>query len=177
MIEQVLVERFALRAHSEQRLANVYALVLSQANRGAGPRLRRANDECEKRAAAKLEMPMTRFPAAGQRPDCGISSRYVEGVRQLRLGSMRLSTLLSQVNAATALGAPVVDRTGLEGRFDIELDYVMPSRLETDSKANEQVNGPSLVEALRDQLGLKFDRRREPTEVLVISHVQLPSAN
>jgi len=179
----VRVERFRLKVHTEQRPTEVYALVLANRDGKLGPGLHPANNECAERAAAKKEFPPPRFPDPGQRHECGITSRMNGGVRQLRLGSMRISTLLSQTNARSVLGRLVVDRTGLQGPFDIALDYVPETTVSASAGQSEQVGaapqpgGPSLLTALREQLGLRFEKRQEPVDVLVIDHVEMPTPN
>jgi len=67
------------------------------------------------------------------------------------------------------LGAMVVDKTGLTGVYDFKLDWAPDER--PDSSA------PSLVTALRDQLGLRLESGKNPVEVLVIDSIERPSAN
>lgn len=184
MLRTFLAERFGLRHHTEMRAAAVYVLVLARSDRKLGPRLQIANGDCAARAAAKEAMPPPRFPEPGQRPGCGQTSRNSNGVRQLRLGSVPMRTLLSAIRAQAVFGR-VTDRTGLNGLFDIEIDYVPEERLEVAAGRNgaaggnseSRAAGPSLVEALRDQLGLRLERRREPVEVFVIDRVAMPTPN
>ena len=64
------------------------------------------------------------------------------------------------------------DRTGLAGYFDIDIDYVMPPSLgAVDARP---VDGPLLVEAVETQLGLKFERRDEIAQVIVIDRAEMP---
>jgi uncharacterized protein (TIGR03435 family) len=63
---------------------------------------------------------------------------------------------------------PVIDKSGLTGPFDaIHLEYAFGM---TDT-------GPSIFTSLHDQLGLKLESTKGPVEVLVIDHVEKPSAN
>lgn len=181
IIQQVLVERFRLKVHTEPRPTEVYALVLVRRDGKLGPGLLPSGDECFKRLAAKLDFPPPKFPAPGQRPGCGIYRGTKDGIVQLRMGSSRMETLLSQTRAREAMGRLVVDRTGLQGYFDVELDFVPDSR-QAWAPGQEQgrpatPNGPSLTTALRDQLGLRFEKRKEPVEVLVFDHVEMPAPN
>jgi uncharacterized protein (TIGR03435 family) len=78
------------------------------------------------------------------------------------------------------LRTPIVDRTGLTGTYDIDLDYVsdpvvwgMPPG---SKEAPEPTSpGPSLLAAMEEQLGLKFVRRHELLDVLVIDSVEYPT--
>jgi uncharacterized protein (TIGR03435 family) len=67
------------------------------------------------------------------------------------------------------LGRIVVDQTGLNGRFDFTLDWA------PDQATNS--SAPSLVTALREQLGLRLESQRSPVEVLVIDRIERPSEN
>jgi uncharacterized protein (TIGR03435 family) len=60
----------------------------------------------------------------------------------------------------------VVDRTGLEGDFDIDLEFFM---------AGTSVEGVSVFTALQEQLGLKLESHRAPVDVLVIDSVERPT--
>jgi uncharacterized protein (TIGR03435 family) len=73
-------------------------------------------------------------------------------------------------NLALRLGRPVVDQTGLAGKFDFTLDY------EEEGQATEGY-APSLVTAVQDQLGLKLESKSAPVEMLVVDHVERPSGN
>lgn len=61
---------------------------------------------------------------------------------------------------------PVVDRTGLHGKFDLELEYA-PLR-----SADDVPSGPSLVTAVEEQWGLKLRARKQATPVMVIDGVR-----
>ncbi len=67
------------------------------------------------------------------------------------------------------LGRIVLDKTGLSGSYDFTLDWA-PDQA-SDSPA------PSLVTALREQLGLRLESQKSPVEVLVIDSMQKPSEN
>ena len=68
---------------------------------------------------------------------------------------------------------PVLDLTGLKGFYDLTLDWF------PETKPNEgNPAGPTLPEALQDQLGLKLENRKAPIEVLIVDHAEkLPTEN
>jgi uncharacterized protein (TIGR03435 family) len=80
------------------------------------------------------------------------------------------------------VGRPVVDKTGLPGLFDIDLEYSpdaanpqMPDGLAPFPRAvNEQ---PGIFEAIEKQLGLKLTAGKAPVDYIVIDHVARPSEN
>jgi len=64
---------------------------------------------------------------------------------------------------------PVVNRTGIQGIYDITLKSAARAILESD--------GSTLPALLEDQLGLKLVSAREPVDVLIVDHAEKPSAN
>lgn len=85
------------------------------------------------------------------------------------------------------LGRPVLDRTGLTGRYAFSLQWT-PAPNEGGPEAfglapraepprPDDSNGPSLFTALEEQLGLKLKSGKGPVEILVIDHVERPSQN
>jgi len=69
---------------------------------------------------------------------------------------------------------PVLDRTGLTGTYDLVFNFTsenMPPGIQLDE------SGPTFLEALKDQLGLKLVPETRPVDVLVIDHVEEPSPN
>jgi uncharacterized protein (TIGR03435 family) len=78
-----------------------------------------------------------------------------------------------------SLGRPVVDKTGITDRIAFTLDWVPEPRgpAPTDAANPPDLQGPTILEALREQLGLKLESTRAPIQVLVVDHVEGPSGN
>jgi uncharacterized protein (TIGR03435 family) len=74
--------------------------------------------------------------------------------------------------ALRTLDRPVIDLTGLTGRFDIHLEFAT-----TDSLDTTDASAPSIFTALQEQLGLKLSAATGPVEVHVIDHIERPSEN
>jgi uncharacterized protein (TIGR03435 family) len=78
-------------------------------------------------------------------------------------------------------GLPVVDKTGLTARYDFDLRYSRESQSGVPESSGESgandTSAPSIFTALQEQLGLKLKAVKGPVEVLVIDHVEQPSAN
>ena len=74
---------------------------------------------------------------------------------------------------------PVLDRTGLTGKFDFAIEFSPQPDVPSAPGANFQPDpiGPTFMEALKEQLGLKLEPLSGPFDVLVIDHVEEPSAN
>jgi bla regulator protein BlaR1 len=87
-----------------------------------------------------------------------------------------LTLILSQT-----VGRPVVDKTGLGGRYDFSLEYA-PERVGTGAAEGREPapnsdSLPSIFTALQEQLGLKLESQRGPVEFIVVDHAENPSAN
>jgi Protein of unknown function (DUF3738) len=72
------------------------------------------------------------------------------------------------------LGRPVIDKTGLTGKYDIELRWT-PEQVLLQSSAPPEA--PTIFTALREQLGLKLESGKGPVKTLVIDHVERASEN
>jgi uncharacterized protein (TIGR03435 family) len=71
------------------------------------------------------------------------------------------------------LGRPVVDRTGLTGRYSFTLKFA-PAQAAMDTQTDA---GPSLFTAVEEQLGLRLETAKAPVPVLVVDHIERPSEN
>jgi uncharacterized protein (TIGR03435 family) len=168
MVEALLTNRFRLRTRTDEQQTSTYALVLARPDGRLGAGLRPTAADC---SAGRLQ-PGGAKSADGLFLCGGVSVRIVDGVRQVRLRGYSLPEFLRMALADPILGRTTVDRTGLAGYFDIDIDYVMPPPL--GAADPRPVDGPPLVEAVETQLGLKFERRDERVQVLVIDHAELP---
>jgi uncharacterized protein (TIGR03435 family) len=86
-------------------------------------------------------------------------------------GSDNTVALLAEQLSLT-LGRVVVDKTGLEGRYDITLKWTPD-----DASTSDASSGPSIFTAIQEQLGLKLESTKGPVQVLIIDHVEMPSEN
>jgi uncharacterized protein (TIGR03435 family) len=91
-----------------------------------------------------------------------------------------LTMLLSQL-----LGRPVLDKTGIEGKYDFSLEYTPDDSIRSAGMGGidkpdlvpADPSGPSIFTALQDQLGLKLEAQKGPVETLVIIGVDKSSKN
>ena len=84
--------------------------------------------------------------------------------------------MLGLINVLTGmLGAPVIDQTGLKGQYTFKLEFTDPRLLTAGQPAGE--SRPDLFTAVQDQIGLKLEGKKAPAEVLIIDHIERPSAN
>jgi len=118
------------------------------------------------------EMPVLALVAAkgGTRlqPSLGPGGPEVRGGRgHLVARQVTMGLLVAQL-AGRVLGRPVLDRTGIAGEFDINLEWTPDERPDL---------GPSIFTALQEQLGLKLETQKGFVDVLVVDHVERPTAN
>lgn len=172
MMQALLAERFKLAVHFETRDTPVLALVLAKPGQ-LGPKLH-AHAEgppCDAVPAPDV------FP-----PRCHLMGITSAGVRGRAKGGSRDTTIPLIADALPSMGGldrPVIDRTGLSGRFDFAIEWSRDPDSTTTILGNSvpDAEGPSFYEALREQLGLKLESTRAPLQILVIDRVERPSEN
>lgn len=168
MLRTLLADRFKLRVHTETKEQQVYALVVARPDGRIGPKLTPATQDCATPARDGGPGPV----ASTTRSPCGMNvntsgtSGTLTGIGQ---PLSRLATALS----GFAVDTSVIDRTGLTGNFDIELQWT-PDNLRSAAAAAGG-DGPSLFTALQEQLGLKLESARGPVEYLVIDSAEQPT--
>lgn len=75
------------------------------------------------------------------------------------------------------LDRPVVDRTGLTGRFDVHLRWTDQASTDSQITPGSDASGPSIFTAIQEQLGLKLEPGKVPVEKFVIDQIEKPSEN
>ena len=88
-----------------------------------------------------------------------------------------VAEVLSLPPARALLGTLTHDRTGLNGRYTMELDYAFPPTGPGAVGAPPEPAGPSLSTAIREQWGLRVVPGEGPLKVFVIESAQLPTEN
>jgi len=186
MLQALLAERFKLAYHRETRQLPVFALSLQNAGR-TGPQLRPPSDEatCQPNPNAGAMEPTGRTPleSVTQILRDGPCGRVLAGVlpndrSQAWAGGRRVSlaTFAASLGEQTPLERPLVlDRTGLDGLFDIAMLW-NPQIQELAANAGDQT-GLTFVQALREHLGLRLQRENGPVEVIVVDRVERPTTD
>ncbi|HEX4308664.1 MAG TPA: M56 family metallopeptidase [Acidobacteriaceae bacterium] len=146
MVKRLMVDRFQLKFHYVKRELNVYALTVAK----AGPKLSRSQGD-PNGAAGMGFGPPGNFGAT--------NATMADLAEALQQG---------------ALDAPVVDQTGLTGRFDLRLTWT-PDELHAATESADAA--PNLFTAVQEQLGLKLASAKAPVDVMVIDRAEKPSAN
>ena len=151
MLQALLADRFQLTSHRETRELPVFAAVKARGDGQLGPRL----------VANGCAWDITKPPVPskpGEKGCGGIS----EGLGRMSLNAIPIPVFLQYL--APKVNRVILDRTGLTGNFDIELQWTP-----------DDPDGPSLFTAMQEQLGLKLDRTRAPVDVLVVDRIEQPS--
>jgi uncharacterized protein (TIGR03435 family) len=171
MLKTLMEDRFKLSAHIEKRELPVYALVVARSDGRLGPKLHRVtDDEC---SARRLKATSGKLSLSDALP-CG-GSRGTSTGRSAFGFSMPMVANLLQGGGA---GRPIIDRTNLAGVFDVDIDWGPDAnRLSADGTAASSSDATSLFTAVTEQLGLKLESSKEPLDVLVIDHVERPTAD
>ncbi len=144
LMRALLEDRFRLKVRREQRDMPIYALVRAKADGTLGPNLKQTVADC-----------LT--PSSG----CGFRGGPINHIHG---DAIPIAILTQLLNGAT--DRIVVDRTGLQGGFKIDLEY-SPDQTATDK--------PSIFTAVQEQLGLKLVATRGSVDVVVIDHVERPA--
>ncbi len=106
------------------------------------------------------------------------------GPGQVHAQGATLSTLVMLLSQS--LGRPVIDKTGLTGNYDFDLEFT-PDETQRGMGPGGgdkgeilppgDPSGPSVFTALQEQLGLKLESQKGPVDILVIESVDKPSGN
>jgi uncharacterized protein (TIGR03435 family) len=175
MLQALLEDRFKLKIRRETKEGPVYALTLA----GGSPRLKPSVE------GACVQMPLT-FPVpkppSGQRFCRDLISLLNPSVEAEGSTVSEFSKLLNLV-----LDRPVIDKTGLNGTFDIRLEFARDAAtpglrtpgalLNAPAQPSADPGKPTIFTAIREQLGLKLTPATGPVERLVIDHIERPSKN
>jgi uncharacterized protein (TIGR03435 family) len=172
-LRTLLADRFGLKTHQEMRELPVYSLVLARRDGALGPQLVRSAFDCDRWIAEKRPQigAGSASPVApgGKRPVCMILTTQ----RSITAGNRTMQDLLGPLQAMT--GRPVIDRTGLTGAFDFDLQWTSGPVAPAAGPAAPPDDGPSIFVALREQLGLGLESNRAPFNVVVVDTVQRPT--
>lgn len=184
MMRALLAERFRLKSHYETREVPIFAVMLAKEGK-LGPHLR-AHAEADSRCTTVLTAGRTQTGGAtvagGYPTQCGGMLQMQPGAAgRFRFGarSVTMAFIADQLTALGDLGRPAVDQTGLTGTFDFVLEFVPDSipRMPAGVDFQPDPNGPTFSEAVREQLGLKLESTKGPSQFLVIDHVEHPTKN
>ena len=157
MMQKLLADRFALKFHPEKREMAAFVLAVGKGG--------------QKIAPTQMNGPL---PGFGMGPGTGGLTLHVMNAKLAEFTSFMQMMVLDK---------PVVDQTGLAGRFDFNVTFVPddsqfnghPPKIPQAADGGE--NAPNLFEAMQEQAGLKLSAEKTAVGVVVVDHVEKPSAN
>ena len=169
MLQSLLAERFGLKVHFEDQQLRVFALTLIKPGK-LGPKLNPHLPSCTVAPPAKDIFP----------PRClDQALMTIPKPNHVRLTGTRNTTMpliATYLSSIGELDRPVIDETGLEGRFDFSLEFTPDSSLPAPGDADAEP-GPSVTTfraALQEQLGLRLEATKAVRSVLVVDAVERP---
>jgi uncharacterized protein (TIGR03435 family) len=146
LLQKLLAERFGLKLHHDQREMPVYALTVAKSGTKMTPNTGDPNG-----------LPSENGGGGGN-------------IRNFHFTNTSMPDLA--LFMLVEVDRPVVDHTGLQGRYDFPLKFSRDETSTTDPDAP-----PRIFTAIQEQVGLKFEPVRAPADVLVIDKIERPSAN
>jgi uncharacterized protein (TIGR03435 family) len=191
MLRTLLKDRFKLAVHMETRDTAIYALVKARDGDQLAPGLRRSTTDCgpirAQRAAAIAEVARARGGRVPVPPPPGPNEPVVCQMRvsgrggstlTYRAGNITMSALANALRPY--VGREVVDRTGLTGEFDFNLQFSPPPTtgpVDAGIPVAPLDEAASVFTALQEQLGLKLESTRGPVELMVIDSAERPAGD
>jgi uncharacterized protein (TIGR03435 family) len=156
MLAKLLAERFKLSFHREKRELSIYTLTLAK----GGAKLKESTDSLD------------------AHPEGSPPLIFVVSPPLIRLPAKNATmAAFASVLQRSALDRPVVDRTGLTGRYDFNLEFTPDESLFDGTLGKGDLSKPGLFAALQEQMGLKLERGKGPVDVIVIDHAERPVEN
>jgi uncharacterized protein (TIGR03435 family) len=177
MMQSLLADRFGLKIHFESRQLPVFVMTLIKPGK-TGPRLRPHTASCDAGPSAHVPSPGEVFP-----PPClDQALMTIPRPNHIKLTGTRNTTLALIATYLPSIGEldrPVVDETGLPGRYDFSLEFTPDSSLPVPSSADAEPDAQATTfhEALAAPLGLQLRPAKAARDVLVIDRVERPAEN
>ena len=194
MLQALLEDRLKLKTHRETREAPVYALTVAK----GGPKLKQFEE------GSCTPVDFTRFFAQFPPPELDPDVNYCGGINPDGRRWLGVLSTMKGPNAVyeargmnlddffkifvRGLDRPVIDKTGITGRFDFHLEFELaettplvrggdPGGTPPAAFPDDPNRGPSIFTAIQEQLGLKLESATGLGEFFVIDHVEKPSGN
>jgi bla regulator protein blaR1 len=173
MLQSMLADRFKFAMHREIRDVAVTTIEIAK----GGSKLQPAAGQC-------IQAQQSATPPSGQ-PRCGeikVSANVRNGVITWQYSGRSVS--VGDLAAVLSANGPVVDDTGIQGLWDMDVTVEYPQLPSTDdpdeASIREFEGNRTFNAAFEKQLGLSIDRgkfKKRPMAVIVVDHVEKPDAN
>lgn len=172
MLQNLLADRLGLKVHWTSRITDMYVLVVAKGGprfKVAAPDSPKATDDASKNGIPDKTGPDGfPIPPPGNSPWRGAGPGGKIGMRGHNETTAEMAKAIERT-----LGGPVTDATGLTGRYDYTIFWSLPatSAARGLSQATDS-DGPSIFDAVANQLGLKIEKRKGPVQMLVVDHIE-----
>jgi uncharacterized protein (TIGR03435 family) len=160
MLQALLDERFKLKTHWETKEGDVYYLVVAK----GGPKLR---------AEGSMSPLADELKNFGDRPVPPLYQKNDGQGYDFIAHGCPMGQLVGMLTGQ--FGRPVIDKTGLTGKYDFVLRY--KGRWDRDRDPDDLDPTPPMDRALQEELGLKVEGTKGLVKVLIIDHIDEPSEN
>jgi uncharacterized protein (TIGR03435 family) len=183
MLQSLLEDRFQLRTHREMRELPVYSLVVAKSGlklpspKEGGCETVGPDAPPEWSGAGRMRPPDPGQPVLAR---CdSVSIALVASGARMQSGKVSMEGLIRTLSLV--LRRTVIDKTEFTGLFDLKLDFLpdetTPALPAPPPGAPLDSSSPSILTAIQEQLGLRLESSKGPVEVIVVDHVERPSAN
>jgi uncharacterized protein (TIGR03435 family) len=201
MLQALLADRLKLTVRHDTKELPIYSLVIGK----NGPKLKESkpDDNAAKNPNGPAGPPApvgnNASPAIGS--GGGNQSRSVTvgpggggstfaigggpggGMQSMSASGAPIANLVRMLSGR--LGRPVLDKTGLTGKYDFKLEFAPDSNASPGFGGGDggapapaaDSGGPNIFTAVQEQLGLKLESGKGPVEIIVIEHAERPSEN
>ncbi len=155
MLQKLMSDRFQLKFHRQSKEMSAYVLTVAK----NGPKLKKSDGD----------------------PN-GLPGLFFHQLGQLYVQNANMDDF-TQLMQSVVLDRPVVDQTGVKGRWNFVLKWTPDESqfggmgVKVPPPSNAADAPPPLFTAIQEQIGLKLEARKAPVEVMVLDHVEEPSPN
>lgn len=166
MLRTLLEDRFKLRVHTEDREMDIYELRLDSSTSQPRSALKSSTFVCP---AYPQGIPR---PAPDPVRWCGIRTVASGPTVRVTAQGVTMADFASSMSRFRSIDRLVYDKTGLNDRFDFQIEFLTAAPAQGDANGNQPDTGASLFTVLQDQLGLRLRAVKAPVQVVVIDSAE-----
>ncbi len=173
MLQNLLADRLGLKVHWTTQQIDMYVLVVAK----GGPKFKPAAADSPQSsdngcggANCKLGPDGFPIPPPGNATWYGMAPGGKMGMRWHNQTASEIARTIGM----RALGGPVTDATGLTGKYDYTVFWSNPATTAAlgFTPATDSPDGPSIFDAVQDQLGLRIEKKKGPVQMLFVDHIE-----
>ena len=185
MLQSLLEERFQMAIHWEKKESQVFELIQAK----AGHKLKESVEDSVPPAESASTKGETTARASKLEPGIMAMRTGADGATKIESHGVALDQIVRMLS--NWIGKPVLDATGLKGKYDFNLSFSMEGlpglagfgpQFRSSDRGGPAPSGtdvaPSIFTAVQEQLGLKLEQKKRMIEILVVDKVEkTPIAN